>query len=87
MTTVTSERLGIQGLGWIVRRSLGPPAELAAFYGAAWGLSAPRPAGPPGSLMLWGGDLAMLELSVLTPGAGTQARVLLRIFNKTHLIQ
>lgn len=74
MTHNTAEQLGIQGLGWFVRRSPQPPAELVPFYTAAWGLSAPRQPGPTGSVMLWGGDLAMIEIAGLTPGAGSQSR-------------
>lgn len=74
MSKVTAEKLGIQGLGWIVRRSAEPPAQLVPFYKAAWGLSAPRPASPRGAVMLWAGDMTMFEISTLTPGVGTQSR-------------
>ena len=71
----TSEELGIQGLGWVVRRAPVPPADLVPFYQAAWGLPAPRAPSPRGALMLWAGDLTMFEISTLTAGAGTHARV------------
>ncbi len=73
-SAVTSEQLGIQGLGWFVRRGLVAPADMVPFYTAAWGLRAPRPPGPTGALMLWAGDLSMLEISTLTPGAGSRSR-------------
>jgi predicted enzyme related to lactoylglutathione lyase len=73
-SAVTAEQLGVQGLGWFVRRSPQPPTDLVPFYAAAWGLSAPRPPGPTGSVMLWAGDLSMFEITTLTPGAGTQSR-------------
>jgi predicted enzyme related to lactoylglutathione lyase len=71
---VTAEQLGIHSLGWFVRRSQLPPADLAAFYKAAWGLPTPRPPGPTGSMMLWAGDVTMLEISTLTSTPGTQSR-------------
>ena len=74
VTTVTAEQLGIQGLGWIVRRGYKIPPEMVPFYQAAWGLNAPRPPGPSGAVMLWGGDLTMFEVSTLTPGASTPSR-------------
>jgi predicted enzyme related to lactoylglutathione lyase len=70
----TSEELGIQGLGWIVRRIPLPPADLVPFYQAAWGLSAPRGPSPRGALMLWAGDLTMFEITTLTTGADTDSR-------------
>ncbi len=70
----TSEELGIQGLGWIVRRVPVPPADLVPFYQAAWGLPAPRGPSPKGALMLWAGDLTMFEITTLTAGAGTDSR-------------
>jgi predicted enzyme related to lactoylglutathione lyase len=71
---LTSQQLGIQGLGWIVRRTMKPPPELVPFYIAAWGLRAPRPPGPTGAIMLWAGDVTMFEVSTLTAGASTQSR-------------
>ena len=74
MANETSEQLGIQGLGWIVRRGMQLPPEMVPFYKAAWGLNAPRGPGPTGAMMLWGGDLTMFEVSTLTPGASTASR-------------
>jgi predicted enzyme related to lactoylglutathione lyase len=71
----SSEQLGIQGLGWIVRRVAAGPGALVSFYSAALGLPAPRSPGPTGSVMLWAGDLTMLEISTLAPGPGTASRV------------
>ena len=70
----TAEQLGVQGLGWFVRRTLEPPPELAAFYKTAWGLHAPRGPGPTGSIMLWAGNVTMLEISTLTAAPGSQSR-------------
>jgi predicted enzyme related to lactoylglutathione lyase len=74
MAKTESEQLGIQGLGWIVRRTAQPPAALSAFYQAALGLRQLRPAAPSGNVMLWSGDLGMFELSALTSGADSEAR-------------
>lgn len=74
MARTASERLGIQGLGWIVRRTLRSPAALTPFYQAALGLRQLRPAAPSGSVMLWAGDIVMFESSALTPGPDTDAR-------------
>ena len=74
MTKTTSEQLGIQGLGWIVRRAEQGPASLVSFYQTALGLRQLRPAGPTGSVMLWAGDIVMLELSTLTVGVDSLAR-------------
>jgi predicted enzyme related to lactoylglutathione lyase len=74
MAKTTSEKLGVQGLGWIVRRARLAPASLTPFYVAALGLRQFRPAGPTGSIMLWLGDVAMFELGNLSPAADSQAR-------------
>lgn len=70
----TAEQLGVHSLGWFVRRTQQPPADLAGFYQTAWGLPAPRGPGPTGSMMLWGGDVTMIEISTLTPTPDTQSR-------------
>lgn len=74
MAKTPSEQLGIQGLGWIVRRTAQPPAALTAFYQAALGLRQLRPAAPTGSVMMWAGDIGMFELSALTPSPDAEAR-------------
>jgi predicted enzyme related to lactoylglutathione lyase len=74
MVKLASEKLGIQGLGWIVRRTAQAPAALTPFYQAALGLRQLRPAGPTGTVMLWAGDIVMFELGVLALGADTHAR-------------
>ena len=74
MAEFAAERLGIQSLGWFVRRGLKPPGEIAPFYQSAWGLRAPRSPGPTGSMMFWGGDLAMFEVAPLTPGPSSASR-------------
>ena len=75
MTKSESEKLGIQGLGWIVRRSQQPVPGLTPFYQAAVGLRQLRPAAPSGNVMLWSGDLVMFELSALTVGPDSLARM------------
>ncbi len=74
MTSTTSEQLGIQGLGWIVRRAEQGPESLVSFYQTALGLRQLRPAAPSGNVMLWAGDIVMLELSTLNVGADSLAR-------------
>jgi predicted enzyme related to lactoylglutathione lyase len=74
MTKSASEKLGIQGLGWIVRRSQQPPAILMPFYQAALGVRQLRPAAPTGNVMLWSGDIVMLELSSLVVSSDSLAR-------------
>jgi len=74
MAKTASEQLGIQGLGWIVRRTIQSPAALTAFYQAALGLRQLRPAAPTGNVMMWAGDIGMFELSALTQGVDSDAR-------------
>ncbi len=74
MAKSASEKLGIQGLGWIVRRSLQTPASLTPFYQAAFGLRQLRPAAATGSVMLWSGDIVMFEANTLVLGSDTLAR-------------
>jgi predicted enzyme related to lactoylglutathione lyase len=74
MAKTASEKLGVQGLGWIVRRARIAPSALTPFYVQALGLRQLRPAGPTGSMMLWMGDITMFELSNLTPDPDSQAR-------------
>jgi predicted enzyme related to lactoylglutathione lyase len=68
--------LGIQGLGWVIRRFAEPAEDVVAFYQPALQLQSfrPRPPGNP-AVMLWAGDLTMVELSRLQPAAGTEARL------------
>ncbi len=75
MTSPGARELGIQGLGWFVRRYVEPVSEVEPFYVTALRLQALRPR-PPGtrSLMLWAGDLTMVELNVLNPAPGSDAR-------------
>jgi predicted enzyme related to lactoylglutathione lyase len=75
MSTPGARQFGVQGLGWVIRRYTEPVESVSAFYSAALPLQSFRTR-PPGSsaVMLWAGDLTMLELSRLQPGAGTAAR-------------
>ena len=77
MTTPGARQLGVQGLGWVIRRYTESAESVAGFYAAALQLQSFRPR-PPGSgaVMMWAGDLTMVELSRLQPGAGTEARQL-----------
>jgi predicted enzyme related to lactoylglutathione lyase len=73
MSRARSVELGVQGLGWVVRRYAAGPAAIVSFYQSALGLRQLRPPGPTGAVMLWSGDLAMLEVSTLAPGSETTA--------------
>jgi hypothetical protein len=75
MTTPRARELGIQGLGWFVRRFVEPATAVEPFYATALRLQAlrPRPSGTR-SLMLWAGDLTMVELNVLNAAPGSEAR-------------
>ncbi len=76
MNTPRSRQLGIQGLGWVVRRFVEPATTVESFYARALRLQGLRPRPPETrSLMLWAGDLTMIELNVLRRGAGTDARL------------
>ena len=76
MTATPMRRLGIQGLGWVIRRFTEPATTVVPYYTAALQLQSFRPR-PPGSgaVMMWAGDLTMVELSRLQPTAGTEARL------------
>jgi catechol 2,3-dioxygenase-like lactoylglutathione lyase family enzyme len=76
MTPPRPRELGIQGLGWVIRRFAEPAEPVVAFYAPALRLQSFRPRPPGnGAVMMWAGDLTMLELSRLQPGAGTEARL------------
>ncbi|MSO96693.1 MAG: VOC family protein [Rhodospirillaceae bacterium] len=74
MALTASQKLGIQGLGWVVRRVPQGPKGLVPFYQSALGLRQLRPPGPTGAVMLWAGDLTMFEASTLAASSDAAAR-------------
>ncbi|MDX2144803.1 MAG: VOC family protein [Rhodospirillaceae bacterium] len=74
MARSTSADLGVQGLGWVVRRYAAGPNAIVPFYQSALGLRQLRPPGPTGAVMLWAGDIVMLEVSGLSTGPDSAAR-------------
>lgn len=80
--SATARELGIQGLGWVVRRYVERPADVAPFYKNTFGMDSFRRfyssalvQSPTQSQMLWAGDLVMLEINALAVGVGTEARL------------
>jgi predicted enzyme related to lactoylglutathione lyase len=71
----TAEQLGVQGLGWVIRRIATETTPLAKFYEQAWGVYQPRQGvSPSGARMLWAGDITMLGIAVLDPTVTAESR-------------